>query len=288
MKAFFCTALLIITTVFIVTGQPVNRIIRGRVTDINGNGLSYVNAGIINTTYGTVTGMDGNFSIYFEDAVLHPGDSLRFSMIGFQPFAMALGSIPSDDRQLSVTLQSAEYRLEEVIIAEAGLIEVVEGNDNITTTMSNNMAISGLPGQNLGAEVGRKFHFKGKMHHLRKLNFYIRYCNFDTVVFRVNIYQIEDGKPGRLLINDNILFSLYNHRKGWVSFDLAPYRLAFDSNVIIALQWVGQSQKGTLLGFPITVPSPGAVHFYKFGSESRWKKFISMSTAMNVEALREP
>jgi hypothetical protein len=283
------TVLLFSCSSTIAEGIGDNGIIKGVVTDQHANGVAYVNVGFVNTTYGTVTSSDGSFTLYFPTEMIGPDDSLRFSMIGFEVETVGYRDY-SDTASgpLRIIMTAKSYAIQPVEISSEGLKRVVEGNSNITTTMSNNMAISGLPGQNLGAEVGRKFFFGKKPHHIEKLNFYIRYCNFDTVVFRVNIYEIQNGKPGRNISGANMVFTVTGHKKGWVTFDLSRHHLVFDSNVIIALEWVGSSQKGSLLGFPITVPSPGAVHYYKFGSQSKWKKFVSMSTAMNVEALTEP
>jgi hypothetical protein len=266
-----------------------DNVIRGVVTDSLGNGLPFVNAGIAGKTYGTVTGSDGTFMIILESNSIAPDDSLRFSMIGYKSCSMPVAPyLKCDSSEIRIVLHPETYALREVAVVAPGLVRKTEGNTNTTTTMSNNMAISGLPGQNLGAEVGRKFFLKGKMHHIDKLNFYIRYCNFDTVVFRVNVYETENGKPSRKLVIENMIFTLVKHRKGWASFDLSKWHISTDQNVVVSLEWVGHSVKGNLLGFPITVPSPGAVHYYKFGSQAEWKRYVSMSTAMNIEVLTEP
>lgn len=264
--------------------------IHGKVRDSLGNAVAYVNVGIVGTVWGTVTNSRGEYKIFTgEKFEWMATDSVRFSAIGYYDRTVALPKIVGDEMiDISVVMSVRQYSLAEVPVISPSLVRDVKGNSNTTTTMSNNMAISGQPGQNLGAEVGRKFNLGDGVNLLQKLNFYIKYCNYDTVVLRVNIYKMRSGKPAERLVNENLVYTVVNHRKGWVTFDLSEKEIVIQEPVVIALEWIGHSVKGTLLGFPITVPAPGAVHYYKFGSQAEWKRYLSMSTAMNIEYLTEP
>ena len=50
-------------------------------------------------------------------------------------------------------------------------------------------------------------------------------------------------------------------------------------SVIVAVEWIEHSKKGKILRLPITMPAIGT-HFYKYGSQDKWKRFRGMSTAM--------
>jgi len=52
---------------------------------------------------------------------------------------------------------------------------------------------------------------------------------------------------------------------------------------VVAIEWIGGSEQGTVLSLPITFPSFGAVHFYKFGSQNNWKIFSNMSSCIMIQ-----
>lgn len=254
-------------------------VLKGKIQDDNKNPLAFVNIGIVGTAYGTVSDQNGNFEMYYPNTL--PIESeLRCSFIGYKSFSSKLNSIKSP---LNISLDREMIELAEVIIKPVKIKRKVIGNERENTFMKNNFAIPEKPNQNLGAEVGRKFDLDDKKHYLKTLNTCFAYCTFDTVIFRLNIYSIKNGKPDKNLVKENIYLSLINHRKGWKSFNLEPYNLMFEQDVILALEWVYQSKKGKYLGLNITVPAVGAIHYYKFGSQNSWKKFLNMSTSMNLE-----
>lgn len=254
-------------------------VLNGKIFDENQNPLAFVNIGIVGTAYGTVSDQNGNFEMYYPNDL--PVDSeLKCSFIGYKSFSAKLNSIK---KPLNISLDKEMIELAEVVIKPKKIKRKVIGNERESTFLKNNFAIPEKPNQNLGAEVGRKFDLDDKKHYLKTLNTCFAYCTFDTVIFRLNIYSIKYGKPDKNLLKENIYLSLINHRKGWKSFNLESYNLMFDQDVILALEWVYQSKKGKYLGLNITVPAVGAIHYYKFGSQNKWKKFLNMSTSMNLE-----
>jgi hypothetical protein len=48
------------------------------------------------------------------------------------------------------------------------------------------------------------------------------------------------------------------------------------------LEWIYHSEKGGTLSLPMNIPAMGT-HFYKYGSQNQWKRFLGMSTAMYLE-----
>ncbi|MFN7117573.1 MAG: carboxypeptidase-like regulatory domain-containing protein [Saprospiraceae bacterium] len=244
-----------------------------------GEVLPYVNIGVIGTSYGTVSGLDGTFELVLPDNEFIK-DSIRFSSIGFKSQTIAT----KDARKqtpLQIKLEPSAIDLPEIVIKPAFTNYDTLGNNNITTKKATNLAINDRPNQNLGSAIGRKFRVN-KAVYLQKFRFYIAYNNFDTVHFRINVYALSNGKPNQNINQENILITLAHHKKGWVAVDLTPYQIKVNEDFAIAAEWVYASKKGTALGLPITIPSFGAVHLYKFGSQNNWKKFPQMSSCMEV------
>lgn len=165
-----------------------------------------------------------------------------------------------------------------------GLVPKMTGNENTATKQKVNFFIDGQEEDNVGSEIGRKFGIS-KESHLQNFNFFLSYNNFDTVTFRINIYGLKGGKPEKNLLTKNIIESIYNKQTGWFRVDLSQSELTVNSDIIISLKWIDHSQHGDLLSMSFTFPSIGATHYYKFGSQNKWKTFFSMSSCMNVELL---
>ncbi|MEM1124782.1 MAG: carboxypeptidase-like regulatory domain-containing protein, partial [Bacteroidota bacterium] len=150
-----------------------------------------------------------------------------------------------------------------------------------TTRMNTNFAISQKPGQNLGAAIGRRFNLGKGLHQLAAFRFFVTANNFDTARFRINVFDIKKGRPNTLLHNSPIIITLGEQQRGWIEVDLVAHQLFVETDVIVAVEWIEHSQKGNALGLPLTIPTLGT-HFYKYGSQNRWKRFRGMSTAMEL------
>jgi len=95
------------------------------------------------------------------------------------------------------------------------------------------------------------------------------------------VYSIKGGKPHENLLNENIFIDIKNRKKGWFEADLAAYNILVNESVIVALEWISKSPKGSVLTLPVVMPTTG-IHFYKYGSQNKWKRFDSMSTYMRI------
>ena len=87
--------------------------ISGRVIDASsGEGLSYVNVIIDNSSVGTITGHKGEFQL---DGLTAESYSLTFSMIGFQTFHLA--QVSSDSDPLVIYMHPEIYLTDEVVVS---------------------------------------------------------------------------------------------------------------------------------------------------------------------------
>lgn len=265
---------------FILMSQQ--KVLDGIVLSKNGEAVSYAAVGVMGSSAGTVTDPRGKFRLWLPEHFSET-DSLKISCVGFQDERFAANSL---GHFLNVTLQTKPGQLPEVSVYGLKTDTIEKGNTRINTFLKCNFAISDRPDQNLGAEIGRKFFFKGKKHHLLRLRVHVG-LNFDTVLFRLHVYSLKKGLPDSSLLQQNILLMFKGPKIGWEEFDLSSYNLVYDQNIVVALQWVAHSRKGRLVQLPISVPSSGAVHFYKFGSQDKWRRYNNMSTAINLKLARE-
>ena len=280
MKRFF----LIIAGVFLfflAFGQMPSSL-AGIVVDEDERPLPYVNIGVSGTAVGTVSGTDGSFTLFIPETVSNDA-VLRFSMLGHESRSYVLAEFTENTPSVNkVMLPKTALDLREVVVrprfANKKRIGMMRSNAGQVT----NFAISKKPNQNLGAEIGRKFRLPKGGVQLDTFHFYVAHNNFDTVRFRINIYEIKKGKPARNIAPQNIIVELAGGQTGWVKVDLTPYQFISTEKVAVAVEWVYHSAKGRVLAIPIAIPSAG-IHFYKYGSQGKWKRFVGMSAAMGLE-----
>jgi len=134
---------------------------------------------------------------------------------------------------------------------------------------------------NLGSEIGRKFSLGTKKPSLLKeVKFFLKENNFESVLFRVNFYTIENNKPSKKINNTNILISADNYLTGWITVDLTDYGIKTQEDIIVTVEWIKASEKGDKLSLPILIPSFSSTHYYKYGTHAKWKKYENISTAV--------
>lgn len=255
-------------------------VLHGRLLDVESREpIGYVSIGIPGSSVGTVAAIDGSFELVVPaDAQ----DSVAFSCIGFSRRVLPLRELFAANGA-DIFLQPAPVLLREVVISPLTETKTdILGMEKTGTVMSVNFAINDRVNQNLGSEIGRQFKIK-KAALLEKFQFFIEANNFDTVQFRINVYALDGNEPGDNLLKDNIIVTLTGKQKGWVEVDLLPYDVRVDQPVVASAEWVYASKKGSYLSLPIGMPRPSNKHFYKFGSQNRWKVFNMMSAAMLLQ-----
>lgn len=260
--------------------------IHGKVMNEMNQSLEYVSIGIIDKTIGTISDKNGDFTLQIKENLLKDNDSLRFSMIGYhsKTFSiMEFEKTTKPENPFIIYLSEKVEKIGEVVISTKKLeTKEVGTTKKSARTGLVNFAIFDIPNQNLGSEIGRKFNINHENTLLTKYKFYLYHNEFDTIKFRVNVYSIKRLKPHKNLLTENIFIEINDKKTGWFEIDLTPYEILVSDDIVISIEWVSKSEKGESLSIPITLPT-ASTHFYKFGSQNRWKRFDTMSSLMNLE-----
>ncbi len=275
--------ILILVHLIFSTVAHASAVLSGIVIDTADHPLAYVNIGIPNTSTGTVSDIYGQFKL-----VLDTSDSdsmeIRFSSVGYATKIIKVCTTDSNvSRHLRIILIPIGYDIPVIEITSDAFQVKIKGNTNYDARMQNNMAISDQPDQNLGMALGRKFRLGNKVAKFSKFRFYISHNDFDTIQVRVGFSTIVSGMPGVPINCKPVIKEIVNSYEGWVEVDLDPYNIMQSGSIIATIEWVGCSSEGSYLTMPITVPAPGAIHFYRYGSQNKWKRYPGMSVAMNLE-----
>lgn len=253
--------------------------IEGVVLNENKEKLGYVNIGIIGTSQGTVSDENGGFKLFFSET-MNTQDTIRFSSIGYVHQDFSIKELQSQDF-ITIKMLTKSTTLSEVVVMPDFEKTKTKGSKRTKTRMNVFYSISSQPNQNLGAEIGRKFKIR-KTTQLKKLRFFIAKNNFDTVRFRINVYHLKKRKPSENILSQNIIKEVVGGKSGWIEVDLTPYRILSKKSVVVGVEWIYHSKKGKYLTLPIALAKKGP-HFYKYGSQNKWKSYPTMSSAMELE-----
>lgn len=245
-------------------------ILRGRILDQEGQPMPYVNVGVPGCS-GTVSDLNGDFQLSVSEC--KGSDTLRISMIGYKPVIYLLQSIP---QPFNVRLEQSRYELNEVKVRAGKLKEKERGN----FTQSDNM-IAGFKSNDLGSELVIKISVKDDAW-IKKFKFYIAQSIFDTLFFRLNVYKMQNGKPGESLLNHPIYVTTTS-KKGWNSVNLEKYDIVADSDFAIGLEWIRDLKKGDVSkGLMFSVGFLNKNCFYRKASQQEWNNTGYFGVGFNV------
>ena len=213
---------------------------KGKVLSSETNlGIGFANVGIIGKNVGTVTDESGNFKIDFDN--IYDNDSLRCSMIGYQSKTFLVGLFKKDTIK-NVYLTPRSYSLREVKVIYRKPKEITFGNP-----VTSNDLRSGFANNDLGSELGIKVHVKGQVK-LKDINLNVAICTFDSVNYRLNIYQEENQTDYKNILTKPIYISFSKDKiNNVITFDLSKYLIIIEGTVLITLELYKDLGEGRLL-----------------------------------------
>lgn len=254
-----------------VFGQTV----KGKVVDAKTDEpLVYVNIGVVGTASGTITNIQGDFVL---DVSKHSNNSiLRFSMIGYNSIEFPIRKL--EDESVTVELVKSTTVLEDVVIKPPKLVEKQLG-----AKTDSDLIVTGWYGVGKGFESGTKIEIN-RLIFVEDLNFYVSYNSFDSVLLRLHIRNIIDDKPGKELLDNNILIPV-SIESGWVKVNLQKYDLSYDKDISVSLEWLkawGDKSGNFLLSMKLF----GGVLYSKSASASDWVIIAKRRPGLYLDVLK--
>lgn len=213
---------------------------KGKVLSSETNtGIGYVDIGVLGASIGTVTDASGDFTIVLDDKF--DNDSIRFSMIGYESKSFLVGHL-KEEKMLNVYLTPKSYNLPEIKVVYRRPREIKLGTEVTTNTLR-----SGFSSNDLGSELGIKVHTKGLVK-LKDIKFNVAVCTFDSVTYRLNIYQRNNSTEYRNILIKPIYITFSKDKINEViTFDLKDYSIFIEGDVLIALELYKDLGEGSLL-----------------------------------------
>ena len=190
--------------------------------------LSYVNIGIANKNIGTVSGVDGKFSLSLPDSLAN--EKITISMIGYESKLLSVSELQNGNGSILLSPSAIELHPAEVIAKKLKAKKIGKSSGVGVT-----FAVGVLEA---GGEIGAVMKMPGKKKSfLKDFNFKITGNKPDSVVFRLNLYYVEKDCFTNIL-NDNIYFTLHKGVTGDICVDLSPYQIVVDRDILASIEFL--------------------------------------------------
>ena len=207
-----------------------SQIFNGKVLDAaTGQALEYANIGVRGKNIGGISFQNGKFSIDLSGAA--KDDVVRISYIGYESQSLVIRSLDLTQHH-AIRLSPKSMHLDPIVISEKLETHII-GNQKSGRTFTGWGDFKSLRGRTRGLLIeGIECPVKVKSFFFR-----INHNDWDSVAFRLNFIQIENGNEGESFLQKNIIFTTAQRNK-WIKVDVINYNVILCSKVIVTLEWV--------------------------------------------------
>lgn len=222
----------------------------GRVLDeFTHQPIAYANIGVIGSNVGTISDLDGDFRMVFQQDMF--SDSVSISALGYGRRLIPL-KILIEHNGRAILLPRKEKVLGEVQIE--GKIE-----KNRVFQLGNPRSKGGVletdtvyAGRSISLLIeNREPNFKKKLQfpvYLKTARLKIFRNNLDSIKFRIRVNRVDDetGEPGFDMFHESFVVTS-EIRNGWIEFDLSNHRILVDGPFYVTFEQIFDSQDRQLI-----------------------------------------
>lgn len=219
-----------------LSGQSTS--LKSKVVDAKGGqGIAFVNIGIPGKNLGTVSDERGHFSLPISDNMLD--DTLLFSCIGYEPLRMPVRTLR--DLPMPVVMQLKAVDLKPIKVEASKLKEKYFGIYTESAVVQ-----AGFNQNILGKECGVLMSTK-QTALLDQVQINFGKCTYDSVFFRLNVYQETDSGKFENILREPLLFSFSQvELDETLAIDVRPYNIEVKGNFMISVEYMRDLGPGTL------------------------------------------
>ncbi len=273
--------LALLLTASAAVGQATDvRMLRGQVVDADTHTpLPYVSIGIRGTTVGTVANENGRFVLPVPAE--RAADSVRFSLLGYQPVLRAARDLPTD-QAASLMLRSTGYELPVAVVHAKKLKKRVLGNPGTNSTHSFSRFDDNLLGNQFGQNISIQ-----RPSWLEQVSFHVGKCTYDSLFFRINVFALDPatGLPGANLLPQPVYARVRkNEIKDRIIVDLRRFNLRLTDDVVVTLETIRDLGDGTL---QISARMLGGPIFFREGAQGQWDRLPGFGLGIDATVLEE-
>ena len=244
MYKYICCLLLFFSPDMPVYAQAIN----GTVLSADNNEtLPYVNIGIRNKNVGTISSIDGKFSITIPEK--NKDDTLVFSMVGFEELKLPVPEAAKRDS--SFVLQPRVSKMNEVKISSKKLVEKKYGLVKYKPILH---FLDGSIKQDDIFEIAQLIKLGPSPSRIKTVSLHINEDRKDSGTFRINFYQYDGLRPAIRLVERSIV-QTKEIKDGWLNFDVSAYKIYLSGDVVAAIEFIPTKGCSNKISYEI---KPGA------------------------------
>ena len=218
-----------------------NRIVQGQVLNSQTREpVPFATLGIPGRSVGTVADEQGRYLLRLPPDLR---DTLVVTSVGFSRLAVPPTVLATG--QCVFRLVPQEQTLRDVVVEHRAVHAALLGQPKSTGDVlwtggsSGKETVDDEWGWELGSVLRPTRHT-----YLEEFHVFLATNNYELLRFRLNLYVLEDGRPGQALLSQDIQLTCTDRQRGWLTVDLRPYELQLEAAepVVATIQWL-QSEK---------------------------------------------
>ena len=260
------------------------------ITEQKGNPVEYANVGIVGKNIGTTSNIYGQFELKIPPEYLR--DSIRFSMIGYESITMLVSDFINRNND-TIFMEEKFYAIQEVVISPTGK-NVILGNKNVKVEkgLLTGGYVFGFCKLKKGNEFGIILNPNKKKNLLETIILYVTFSyptlkdceslNQDTILYRVNLYNIESKNDFENILIQPIYFkSKVNNNQYFyrLEFDISEYNLVIENKTLLSLEYF--TDVSATMGIASSKKGPAS---YTRGTSQGYWENTHMSLGVSVKA----
>lgn len=231
----------------------------------SGKPIPFAHIGVKGKNLGTISRPDGTFSVDVSQASI--SDSLTFSSVGYKTITYPISSL---DERLNVSMEEEAILLNEVIVTTKKKKVKYEKFGRYKPTKVTR-GQNGFRTFGFGGEQGIRIN-NTKTYQLDEISFHMRFNSVDSILFRINIYEVKDGLPGKSLLSKNLFVTSKKGQK-WIRKKVKDQVLVIDQDIIVSYEvvqiWYNEkNQNNIYFTFGEAYPEGGV--FLRRSSLDKW------------------
>lgn len=249
--------------------------IRGTVVDAQGQRpAEFVNVGIRGKNIGTVTDERGRFSLVVD--AQYDQDTVLFSMLGYETKTVTVSDLRKPVEHV-IQLVPKVYELAEAQVKPRIFKERILG-----VRSTKKWLVAGFAEDRLGDEYGILMKAK-KAVFLKQLNLNVAQCTYDTVFFRLNVYEVRGEMDFVNILREPIYIKLAKSQiQDKIEVDLVSRNIVVEGDLVVALEHVKDLGEGNLM----FCAGLSEKTYFRKTSQGNWQTSpvgISLSVVADVE-----
>ncbi|MEO0339435.1 MAG: carboxypeptidase-like regulatory domain-containing protein, partial [Bacteroidota bacterium] len=192
--------------------------------------LAFVHVGVAGKNVGSISDDTGSYEI--DISSIGKTEQILFSRIGFETAEYTLDELKGIG--YTVSLLQVKYELPLVEVNAKKIEEIKLGRVKPSKTTTGQ---SGIKEWGLGGEWGLKIKHTGENYFLKNIHFHTRFNTMDSVLFRMNVYEVNNDLPGSSLLRKEVFTTSYAKDK-WITADLLEQNLLIEKDIIITFELI--------------------------------------------------